>query len=175
MPARLKVFAARIGFFDTVIAASSQKAALEAWGMNQDLFKEGLARAVDDPAALVALDQPGVVLKRTAGSSDAYTADAQVRENVIAPGPARKPEAAAKPKPAKPKPPADRTALDRAEAALAQAARDHEQAMEGLAERRRALEADEAAAEQVFRKQRTQLEASLSAARRAYEKAGGRD
>ena len=173
MPARLKVFAARIGFFDTVVAASSQKAALEAWGMNQDLFREGLARAVDDPDALVALEQPGVVLKRTAGSSDAYTADAQVRGDIIAPGPPRKP-GPAKPRPAKPKPPPDRTALDRAEFALAQTARAHEQTLEALAERRRALEVEEAAAEQAFRRQRAQLETDLSTARSAYEKAGGR-
>lgn len=40
---RLKVFRAQMGFFDSVIAAPSQKAALEAWGARQDLFHEGFA------------------------------------------------------------------------------------------------------------------------------------
>jgi hypothetical protein len=36
--ARLKVFRTPIGFHDAYIAAPSQKAALEAWGSDKDIF-----------------------------------------------------------------------------------------------------------------------------------------
>lgn len=66
---RLKVFQARLGFFDAVIAAPSQKAALEAWGVSQDLFHEGLAALAREAGAVeAALARPGVVLRRAAGS-----------------------------------------------------------------------------------------------------------
>ena len=71
--ARLKVFSATIGFFDTVVATPSRRAALEAWGARQDLFGEGLAAATDDPAAkAAALAHPGTVLRRAAGSKSAF-------------------------------------------------------------------------------------------------------
>ena len=35
---KLKVSQAQFGFFDTVVAAPSQAAALRAWGVNQNLF-----------------------------------------------------------------------------------------------------------------------------------------
>ncbi len=50
--AQLKVFAARLGFFETLVAAPSRKAALQAWGAHQDLFKDGTAAATADPAAV---------------------------------------------------------------------------------------------------------------------------
>ena len=40
---RLKVFQAQFGFYDTVVAASSQAAALRAWGIHQTLFANGEA------------------------------------------------------------------------------------------------------------------------------------
>jgi hypothetical protein len=51
---RLKVFQAQIGFFDTVVAAPSQAAALRAWGVHQDLFANGGAKAITDELALAA-------------------------------------------------------------------------------------------------------------------------
>ncbi len=44
MPARLKAFQAPLGFFDTVVAAPSQGAALKAWGSRQNLFRDGQAK-----------------------------------------------------------------------------------------------------------------------------------
>src|SRR4051812_24324419 len=77
MPAKgLKVFQAHLGFFDTVVAVPSKKAALEAWGSRQDLFHTGLASIATDPAAIrAALANPGTVLKRPAGSRDPFTED----------------------------------------------------------------------------------------------------
>ena len=69
MAARLKTFVTSDGLTDFVVATSSRPKALAAWGVHQDLFKEGLARETDD-AALVAeaAKRPGEVLRRPAGS-----------------------------------------------------------------------------------------------------------
>lgn len=45
---RLKVFWTPIGFHDAYVAAASQKAALEAWGSDSNLFAAGLAEMVTD-------------------------------------------------------------------------------------------------------------------------------
>ena len=71
---RLKAFQAHLGFFDTIVAAPSQKAALEAWGSRQNLFHDGTAKPASDPDAIAAaLAHPGVVLKRLAGSKDPFS------------------------------------------------------------------------------------------------------
>lgn len=74
----LKVFQAHLGFYDTVVAAPSQKAALEAWGAGRDEFAKGFATATRDPAAIEqALAHPGKVLKRPFGSKGDYKPDAE--------------------------------------------------------------------------------------------------
>ena len=164
MAARLKVFAARLGFFDTVVAASSQKAALAAWGVHQDLFKDGSAQVTDEPAAQVALDQPGTVLRRAVGSSGTYSAEA----------PASVPATSRKAAVKKAKPPPDRGPLDRAEAALASAeARHHAEAAE-ISDRIAALQDELERLETRWAELAAHLQADVSAARSKYEKAGGR-
>lgn len=77
---RLKAFQAHLGFFDTVVAAPSQKAALQAWGSRQDLFRDGTAKPASDPDAVsAALAHPGVVLKRLAGSKDPFSEQPPLR------------------------------------------------------------------------------------------------
>ena len=72
MAARLKVFVTSDGLTDYVVAATSRPKALAAWGVRQDLFKEGLARESDDPGlADEARRRPGEVLRRPAGSRQA--------------------------------------------------------------------------------------------------------
>jgi colicin import membrane protein len=74
MPRKLKTFRAHLGFYDTVVAAPSKKAALEAWGSRQDLFREGFAKETDDPEAQRdALAAPGQVLRRPFGSHDRFS------------------------------------------------------------------------------------------------------
>ena len=69
-----KVFKTHIGFYDTIIAAPSQRSALAAWGSSQNLFKMGLAEVTQDPEAVAAaMAKPGMVLRRAAGSHDPYT------------------------------------------------------------------------------------------------------
>ena len=69
MPSPLKVFRAHLGFYDSVVAAPSQKAALEAWGAGKSEFAHGFAEVTQDAKAVAAaLAQPGVVLRRPFGS-----------------------------------------------------------------------------------------------------------
>jgi hypothetical protein len=70
---RLKVFQAHLGFYDTIVAAPSQKAALEAWGASGSEFAKGFARvATDSTAVKTALADPGKVLRRPFGSNGEY-------------------------------------------------------------------------------------------------------
>jgi colicin import membrane protein len=73
----LKVFRAHMGFYDTVVAAPSQKAALEAWGAGKNQFAKGFAKATNDPVAVEsALADPGVVLRRPFGSGGPFKREA---------------------------------------------------------------------------------------------------
>lgn len=83
--AKLKVFITSDGLTDYVVAATSRPKALAAWGVHQDLFKDGAARETDD-AGLVkaATAQPGEVLERRAGSA------AQLKALKAAPPPKKK-------------------------------------------------------------------------------------
>ena len=66
---KLKVFRTPIGFHDAYVAAPSQKAALEAWGSDTNLFARGEAELVEDPKlAAAALERPGEVIKVPRGS-----------------------------------------------------------------------------------------------------------
>jgi vacuolar-type H+-ATPase subunit I/STV1 len=67
--ARLKVFVTSDGLTDYVVAVSSKAKALEAWGIRQDVFKEGLARRTDDKELVKAAEaRPGEVLRRPSGT-----------------------------------------------------------------------------------------------------------
>jgi hypothetical protein len=66
----LKVFQARLGFYDTVVAVPSKAAALRAWVTHRDLFEDGEAVIATDEAAIAAaLAHPDVALRRPAGTS----------------------------------------------------------------------------------------------------------
>jgi predicted nucleic acid-binding Zn-ribbon protein len=45
---KLKVFRTPIGFHDAYVAAPSQKAALEAWGADSNIFAQGIAEQVTE-------------------------------------------------------------------------------------------------------------------------------
>lgn len=68
---KLKVFRTPIGFHDAYVAAPSQKAALEAWGIDVNLFARGSAEEVADPELIEEpLSAPGVVFKRLRGTEE---------------------------------------------------------------------------------------------------------
>ena len=122
--ASLKVYRTAIGFHDAYVAAPSQKAALEAWGIDKNLFARGAAELVTDEALVEApLASPGTVIKRLRGSAEEQMAalppDKPKQATPDAEGTAlpKKPRAATSPKP-KPKPLPSRAALEQAEAAL---------------------------------------------------------
>lgn len=172
MPARLKVFRATLGFYEAVVAAASQAAALKAWGVRENLFQHGAAAATDDPLAVEpALSQPGVVLRRAVGGTGPFTAEPDLPAAPAPKGSAKRGEAAAPPPPPKP----DRSALHAAERALAEAEAEHAKAQQALAAERTALEAREARLEREHEVRRRELDQALKSARRTYARAGGED
>ena len=49
------------------------KAALEAWGTKTNLFRQGVAKEVDDPEVIAAtMRKPGVILRRPVGSNGPF-------------------------------------------------------------------------------------------------------
>jgi hypothetical protein len=171
---KLKVFQAHFGFYDTVVAAPSQAAALRAWGVHRNVFADGQARLTTDEAAVAAATaQPETVLKRPVGSDGPFEVDpASLPEIPEAPPgkPAGKTRRAA---PAKP--PADRRTLDRAEAALRALDQRRKAEEAALSERQAALDAQRDAAQERYMEARRAASAQVVKARDAYRKAGGRD
>ncbi|OHB37324.1 MAG: hypothetical protein A2882_05700 [Phenylobacterium sp. RIFCSPHIGHO2_01_FULL_70_10] len=178
MARRLKVFQTRLGFYDTVVAAPSQAAALRAWGLKQNLFETGEARLTEDEAAAAAVEHPGIPLRRAVGSDDPYAVDPQGLPSLPAAPqrPRAKPGAkpGAKTRAAKrPQPPVDRSRLDAAEAALEalnEARKQEEAAFRREAE---ALEARRSAAQAAYVAAHKAAAARVAKARAAYRKAGG--
>jgi hypothetical protein len=181
---KLKVFQAQFGFFDTVVAAPSQAAALRAWGTHRNLFATGHAKLATDEAAIAAaLEHPGILLRRAIGSNDPFALKPaslpkipdSPQPTVATKRPAPK-KAMAKPK-AEPvrKPPADRSRLDAAEAALRELDDRRKQEEANLRRQQEGLDAKRTAAQQSYVEARRKATAALVAARDAYRKAGGTD
>lgn len=130
---KLKVFRTPIGFYDAYVAAPSQKAALEAWGSEKNLFASGSAELVDDPKlGKAALARPGDVIKVRRGTDEEHIAALPKTR------PPRKKEAPPK---APPQPRPSRAALDRAEKSLEVAERKRDRALDDLDEAIRSLQA----------------------------------
>jgi type IV secretory pathway VirB10-like protein len=172
---KLKVFQAQFGFYDGVVAAASQAAALRAWGTHQNLFASGEAKPATDAAAIAAaLEHPDTPLRRAVGSSDPFRLEPTGLPKVPD-APQRAPaKPAHRPKlSAAPKPPADRTALEAAEATLRKLdeARKREEA--DLRRRQAELDAAKAAAQDAYVQGRKAATAAIVEARKAYRRAGG--
>jgi len=170
---KLKVFQSQIGFYETIVAASSRAAALRAWGVHQDLFASGAAHVVTDAAIIeAAIAHPEIPLSRAVGSTEAFSLE-----------PAGLPRVPDRPKKSKPEanptvrqqPVADRSKLDKAEAEL-----------RNLEERRKAEEAEfrrqhkelerrQEAAQGAYVRDKKRAHALIETERAAYRKAGGKD
>ncbi len=73
---KLKVYRATRGFYDTIVAAPSMKAALEAWGAEHNLFEQGVAKEIHDPElAKLAMSMPRVVFRRLVGTKAKFEPD----------------------------------------------------------------------------------------------------
>ena len=174
---KLKVFQAQFGFYDAVVAAPSQAAALRAWGVRQDLFASGEARVTEDDATVAAaIAYPETPLRRAVGSNDPFQLEpANLPEVPDAP---KRSKVRATPKPeaiAAPKPIADRTALDAAELALRKLddARKTEEA--DLRRRQDELDAAKIAGQRAYAEGRKAATTAISKARAAFRETGGED
>jgi hypothetical protein len=167
MAKKLKVYRTAIGFHDAYVAAPSQKAALEAWGSDANLFARGIAEEVSAPALMAApLEQPGAVIKVLRGDLDAQVAALAASDRKAA---------AAKPSPTAPTarrkavkrlPRPDRAPVEAAEAALEGLEEERRRAMKDFDKRAAALRRERANAE-------AEADARIAAARRTADKARG--
>ena len=162
---KLKVYRTPIGFHDAYVAASSQRAALEAWGADANLFARGVAEQVDDPVLTKEpLAKPGEIIRRLRETPDEEPAPAKTRRSEAAPKPPAKPKA-------KPKPRPSREALDAAEQALSDAEARHDAELKALTEKLTELERQRRALEKAQATEQEKLEAARGTAASAYEKA----
>jgi hypothetical protein len=162
MARKLKTYQTSLGFFDLAIAAPSMKAALEAWGADSNLFRQGVAKESDDPDVIAAtLAKPGVILRRPVGSDGSFGEHAELPADLGSSG--RPTKAARKSKGPKAKQPASRPVDKAAErrAALAYE-REHKQR-----ERERAKE------EAARQKERERRQQAVDRAQAALDKAKG--
>ena len=160
MARALKVYCMPAGFYDAVVAAPSQAAALKAWGTTTDLFAAGRAIVVTDEAIRAeALARPGEVIKRSRGDEAAMIGPEPVRKPAGKRTPAAK---AGRPKPPPPLP--DRSGLDAAERQVAEAERELSDEIDGFAAERAEFDQREALA-------RTRGEARIEEARQARDRA----
>lgn len=170
---KLKVFQAQFGFFDSVVAASSQAAALRAWGTHQNLFADGQARVTTDAAAVTAaLAHPEIPLRRALGSTGPFELEPAGLPVVPDEPTAKTSRKEVKPVPeSKPRP--DRRALDQAEAQLRTLDDDHKAEEVDFRQRQEALDQARAAARRDYGKARQSAEDAVAEERVAYREAGG--
>lgn len=153
---RLRTFQAHLGFFDTVVAAPSQKAALEAWGSRQNLFQNGTATvATDGDAIKAALAKPGVVLKRLSGSTDPFVEQPGLPK--VSRKPRREPATKTQRAPVQPKRQPDRSKLDAAKRALDALKQERERMQTEFASREHALREEKSARERDFERRKADL------------------
>lgn len=162
MPRALKVYRTPIGFHDAYVAAPTQKAALEAWGTDRNLFARGDAEIVTDPKLTEEpLSKPGMVFKRARGSDDAQFA-------ALNEGEARPRKTGTSGKRASPRP--DRTRLDAVEAELEAAAQKHRIEDRALEREFAALEKKRQAIKRRQAREIARLDKARDTQERAYQR-----
>lgn len=158
---KLKVYRTPIGFHDAYVAAPSQKAALQAWGSDANLFARGVAEQVTDPVLMKGpLAQPGKVIRKLRGTAEEQLA--------ALPKSGRSP---AKKKPARPKKPPSRAALEAAETALAEAEKRQRTEISALQVREAALARERRALEKRHDAESAKLAKVRDRERSNYERA----
>ena len=169
---KLKVFRTPIGFHDAYVAAPSQKAALEAWGADSNLFAQGIAEQVTDPKLMEdALANPGKVIKKVRGSADEHFAELErtpARKksgNTDSPSPQPSPARRAGGK----KP--GRAELDAAEEALETAEKKQRKALRKIDEKIQTLEQERRELQRRNEAERDKLTAQRDRAWAAYDRA----
>lgn len=169
------MFQAHLGFYDTVVAAPSQAAALRVWGTRQNLFADGEARVTDDPRAVeAALAQPETLLRRAVGSTDPYALEVASLPKVPDAPKKRSAKAKSKSKASILRKPADRSALNAAEAALHRLDDDRKREEAEFRHHQEELDAEREAAQLAYVGKRRFADEAVAKALKAYRKAGGR-
>lgn len=181
--AKLKVYRTPIGFHDAYVAATSQKAALQAWGSDADLLARGIAEVVTDEAlSAEPLSSPGKVIRKLRGTADEQLAvkipdrpkGSSLHDEDEEPAPKRRSAPAKKPAVAKRPPPPprpDRAELDAAENAVVDAKARHDQEDRELPKRLEALEQERRELDRAHDKEQERLAEDENRARRAYDAA----
>ena len=167
---KLKVYSTPIGFHDALVAAPSQKAALEAWGAGTNLFSQGSAHVVTDPKLTkVPLEHPGQVVKLLRGS------EAEQLAALGRPGSGKRsktPEPEIVPKASKNRPrKPGRAALTRAEEALDRLKSKQADDLDRLEKQRKALEKKIGEAKRRNEGERDEAQERVDEARAAYQEA----
>jgi hypothetical protein len=165
--AKLKTYTAEIdGLHDWIVAAPNQQAALDAFGVNQNLFAQGEAGITDEPdLAKAAGAQPGVPLRRMKGGKGAWEPAAgaadwtSALDASIAKGPKTKPPS--------------RRALDEAEAALKDFEAERQGEIADLEAQLAALTKRLDQAKSAFGQRRGELQAAVDRAEEAFKANGG--
>lgn len=158
---KLKVYRTPIGFHDAYVAAPSQKAALQAWGSDANLFARGVAEQVTDPVLMKEpLAQPGKVIRKLRGTAEEQLAALPKSGH----SPAKK-------KPARPKKPPSRAALEAAETALAEAEKRQRTEISALQAREAALARERRALEKRHDAESAKLAKVRDRERSNYERA----
>ena len=167
---KLKVFVTPIGFHDAYVAAPSQKAALEAWGADSNIFAQGIAEQVTDPKLMEEpLASPGKVIKRVRGSADEHFAEldrAAPRKKA-----AKESGKVVQLKPKKPKPKPSRDELDAAEEALEKAEKKQRKKLREIDQELQALERKRRELQRKIEAERDKLAEKAEQARAKYEQA----
>jgi len=182
MAPKLKVFRTAAGFHDVYVAATSQRAALAAWGADSNLFASGLAERVEDPGLMKApLDNPGTVIKVPRGTAAEHLSSLIALPRKTAarhsassaedePVKSRRSKAAPPPAPSRPPPPRpNRTKLDEAEEALVRHDRDLETELAGLEAERKRISEKIAARRAAADRRRAKLASRRDKAKEVYE------
>jgi hypothetical protein len=168
---KLKVFVTPIGFHDAYVAAPSQKAALEAWGADSNIFAQGIAEQVIDSKLMEEpLASPGKVIKRVRGSADEHFAelDRAMPKKKSAKESGKVVELKPKSKPG-PKP--KRDALDAAEEALERAEKKQRKKLREIDDEVQALERKRRELQRKHEAERDRLSEKAEDARAEYEQA----
>jgi hypothetical protein len=176
----LKVYRTSTGFHDAYVAAPSQKAALEAWGSDANLFARGMAELVtDEDLSREPLANPGKIIRKLRGTAEEQIAalppSAPATKAVRGrtdPEPRSRPPKTRRTAPAPPKAPRpDRAPLDAARKALENADLEFVNARRQWATRQAELERERRSLEREHDKQIAALQRELDQIEADYGRA----
>lgn len=170
---KLKVYRTAIGFHDAYVAAPSQKAALEAWGVDTNLFARDSAEEVTEPDLMkVPLEHPGQVVKVLRGTKAEQLAALAEQEPSAKTRKSRvKQSEVVRKRPDKRPPKPSRSTLDRAEKAVEALEKRQEQEVAAIEKEQKALEQKRRDLLRGHERERDEAREEVEAERAKYEKA----